>query len=102
MAGREVDVVSTRLAERMAALTVGPGTDDATQVGPLVNEEAAAKVDELVTVAVAAGAAELVATITDREIGHVLTPDREVATVDPVDEAAVRKPAHRKRQKATK
>ncbi|MCA9903834.1 MAG: hypothetical protein KC547_08260 [Anaerolineae bacterium] len=58
--------------------------------------------DDEAAMLVAAGAAELVATITDREIGHVLTPDREVATVDPVDEAAVRKPAHRKRQKATK
>lgn len=46
----------SRLAERMTALTVGPGTHDDTQVGPLVNEEAAAKVDELVTGAVSAGA----------------------------------------------
>ncbi len=44
-----------RLAERMAALRVGPGTDAATEVGPLVNEEAAAKVDELVRGAVDAG-----------------------------------------------
>lgn len=47
---------SRRLAERMKALTVGPGTHDDTQVGPLVNEESAAKVDELVQGAVAAGA----------------------------------------------
>ncbi|KRE98828.1 NAD-dependent succinate-semialdehyde dehydrogenase [Nocardioides sp. Soil777] len=47
---------SRRLAERMKALTVGPGTHDDTQVGPLVNEESAAKVDELVRGAVAAGA----------------------------------------------
>jgi len=46
----------SRLAERMTALTVGPGTHDDTQVGPLVNEETAAKVDELVTGAVSAGA----------------------------------------------
>ena len=44
-----------RLAERMAALRVGPGTADDTQVGPLVNEEAAVKVHELVTGAVEAG-----------------------------------------------
>ncbi len=50
-----VDEFSTRLAERMAALRVGPGTDDATQVGPLVNEDTAAKVDDLVRGAVAAG-----------------------------------------------
>ncbi|WP_457208892.1 aldehyde dehydrogenase family protein, partial [Nocardioides sp. P5_C9_2] len=40
----------------MKALTVGPGTHDDTQVGPLVNEESAAKVDELVKGAVSAGA----------------------------------------------
>jgi succinate-semialdehyde dehydrogenase/glutarate-semialdehyde dehydrogenase len=47
---------SRRLAERMSAMTVGPGTHDDTQVGPLVNEESAAKVDELVRGAVSAGA----------------------------------------------
>lgn len=47
---------SRRLSERMSALVVGPGTDDATQVGPLVNDESAAKVDELVQGAVSAGA----------------------------------------------
>jgi succinate-semialdehyde dehydrogenase/glutarate-semialdehyde dehydrogenase len=50
------DEFSRRLAERMGALRVGPGTDDATEVGPLVNDESAAKVDELVQGAVAAGA----------------------------------------------
>ena len=57
-----------RLAERMAALRLGPGVADDTEVGPLVNEEAAAKVDELVQGAVSAG-------------GRVVTggrrPDRE-------------------------
>jgi succinate-semialdehyde dehydrogenase/glutarate-semialdehyde dehydrogenase len=47
---------SRRLAERMAALRLGPGTSDDTEVGPLVNDESAAKVDELVQGAVAAGA----------------------------------------------
>ena len=47
---------SRRLAERMAALRVGPGTEERTQVGPLVNEDAVAKVDQLVTAAVADGA----------------------------------------------
>jgi succinate-semialdehyde dehydrogenase/glutarate-semialdehyde dehydrogenase len=50
---------SRRLAERMAALRVGPGVDEQTQVGPLVNEDAVAKVDELVTAAVADGAAAI-------------------------------------------
>ena len=50
---------SRRLAERMAALRVGPGVDEQTQVGPLVNEDAVVKVDELVSAAVADGAAAL-------------------------------------------
>jgi succinate-semialdehyde dehydrogenase / glutarate-semialdehyde dehydrogenase len=47
---------SRRLAERMAALRVGPGTEESTEVGPLVNGEAVDKVDALVTDAVQAGA----------------------------------------------
>jgi succinate-semialdehyde dehydrogenase/glutarate-semialdehyde dehydrogenase len=50
------DEFSSRLSERMAALRVGPGTSDDTEVGPLVNEESAAKVAELVDGAVADGA----------------------------------------------
>jgi succinate-semialdehyde dehydrogenase/glutarate-semialdehyde dehydrogenase len=50
---------SRRLAERMAALRVGPGVEEQTEVGPLVNEDAVVKVDELVTAAVAEGAAAL-------------------------------------------
>jgi succinate-semialdehyde dehydrogenase/glutarate-semialdehyde dehydrogenase len=46
---------SARLAERMSGMRVGPGIADDTQVGPLVNEEAVIKVDELVRGAVAAG-----------------------------------------------
>jgi len=49
-----------RLAARMSALTVGPGLDERNQVGPLVNDPAAAKVDDLVREAVAAGARALV------------------------------------------
>jgi succinate-semialdehyde dehydrogenase/glutarate-semialdehyde dehydrogenase len=37
-----------RLAERMAALVVGPGLAPGTQVGPLVNEAAVEKVESLV------------------------------------------------------
>jgi succinate-semialdehyde dehydrogenase/glutarate-semialdehyde dehydrogenase len=47
---------SSRLAERMAGLRVGPGTSPETQVGPLVNEDTVAKVDELVRNAVSGGA----------------------------------------------
>jgi succinate-semialdehyde dehydrogenase / glutarate-semialdehyde dehydrogenase len=51
---------SRRLAERMAALRVGPGVEEGTQVGPLVNDAAVRKVDELVRGAVDAGARALV------------------------------------------
>jgi succinate-semialdehyde dehydrogenase/glutarate-semialdehyde dehydrogenase len=50
------DEFARRLAERMAGLVVGPGTDEKTQVGPLVNEDTVAKVDTLVRDAVDAGA----------------------------------------------
>jgi len=49
-----------RLAERMAALVVGPGTETGTQVGPLVNEDTVSKVDQLVQAAVGAGARAVV------------------------------------------
>jgi succinate-semialdehyde dehydrogenase/glutarate-semialdehyde dehydrogenase len=49
-----------RLSERMAALSVGPGLDEDNQVGPLVNDDTAAKVDELVRGAVEAGARAVV------------------------------------------
>jgi len=50
------DEFSRRLAERMSALVVGPGTKQGTEVGPLVNEDTVAKVDGLVRAAVAEGA----------------------------------------------
>jgi succinate-semialdehyde dehydrogenase/glutarate-semialdehyde dehydrogenase len=50
---------SARLASKMRALVVGPGIEEATQVGPLVNEAAAVKVGELVDAAVAGGASVL-------------------------------------------
>jgi succinate-semialdehyde dehydrogenase / glutarate-semialdehyde dehydrogenase len=54
------DEFGTRLAERMAALQLGPGLDEQSQVGPLVNEDTAAKVDSLVRGAVEAGAEAVV------------------------------------------
>ncbi|MEU4563017.1 NAD-dependent succinate-semialdehyde dehydrogenase [Actinoplanes sp. NPDC023936] len=50
------DEFSRRLAQRMSALVVGPGTDEKTQVGPLVNEDTVAKVDGLVRSALDSGA----------------------------------------------
>jgi succinate-semialdehyde dehydrogenase/glutarate-semialdehyde dehydrogenase len=58
---------ATKLAEKMGALKVGPGTADGTQVGPLVNDAAVEKVDELVTGALSAGARALIGgTVPDR------------------------------------
>jgi succinate-semialdehyde dehydrogenase / glutarate-semialdehyde dehydrogenase len=51
---------SRRLAERMAGLRVGPGVEESTQVGPLVNDQAVDKVETLVRDAVTAGASVLV------------------------------------------
>ncbi|MCD4850618.1 NAD-dependent succinate-semialdehyde dehydrogenase [Arthrobacter sp. AK01] len=45
-----------RLAEKLEALTVGDGTEPGTQVGPLVEEKALQKVQELVDDAVSKGA----------------------------------------------
>jgi succinate-semialdehyde dehydrogenase/glutarate-semialdehyde dehydrogenase len=47
---------SALLAERMTALTVGPGTDERNQVGPLINDEAVQKVGDLVRDALSRGA----------------------------------------------
>jgi succinate-semialdehyde dehydrogenase/glutarate-semialdehyde dehydrogenase len=47
---------STRLAEAMAQLRVGPGLEDGVDVGPLVNAETRDKVKQLVDDAVAGGA----------------------------------------------
>ncbi|MFI1014936.1 NAD-dependent succinate-semialdehyde dehydrogenase [Streptomyces sp. NPDC020965] len=47
---------AVRLAAAMGALRVGPGLDPETEVGPLVNAAALAKVEELVQDAVARGA----------------------------------------------
>jgi succinate-semialdehyde dehydrogenase/glutarate-semialdehyde dehydrogenase len=49
-----------RLAERMGALTVGRGTDDGVQVGPLVDGKGRDKVDDLVRDAVEHGASVVV------------------------------------------
>lgn len=50
------DEFARRLAERMGALRVGPGTDPDTEVGPLVDEASVRKVDLLVRDAVDQGA----------------------------------------------
>jgi succinate-semialdehyde dehydrogenase / glutarate-semialdehyde dehydrogenase len=47
---------SSRLADAMSQLRVGPGTEEATQLGPLINPEAVQTVARLVTDAVGKGA----------------------------------------------
>ncbi|MCQ4118203.1 NAD-dependent succinate-semialdehyde dehydrogenase [Rhodococcus tibetensis] len=47
---------TTKLTDRIAALTVGPGTEEGTHVGPLVNDKQRRNVASLVDDAVAAGA----------------------------------------------
>jgi succinate-semialdehyde dehydrogenase / glutarate-semialdehyde dehydrogenase len=54
-----------RLAERMGKLKVGRGTEDDTDVGPLIDDDQRSKVDELVRDAVNKGAEALVG-------GHVI------------------------------
>ncbi|WP_112313375.1 NAD-dependent succinate-semialdehyde dehydrogenase [Pseudogemmobacter bohemicus] len=51
-----VEEFTRRLTERMAALRVGPGAEETTDLGPLVNAAAVKKVGELVDDAVAKGA----------------------------------------------
>ncbi|WP_284979185.1 NAD-dependent succinate-semialdehyde dehydrogenase [Arthrobacter sp. fls2-241-R2A-200] len=54
-----VDEFSQRLASRMSELTLGRGSADGTNIGPLIDSKSRAKVDELVTDAVAGGATVL-------------------------------------------
>ncbi|MGN6244266.1 MAG: NAD-dependent succinate-semialdehyde dehydrogenase [Motilibacteraceae bacterium] len=50
------DAFAARLAERMGALVVGPGPEESTQLGPMVNAKAVAKMDALVQDALSRGA----------------------------------------------
>ena len=54
-----IDEFGDRLSARMAALTVGRGTDDGVTVGPLIDEAAQQKVSDLVADAVERGATVL-------------------------------------------
>jgi succinate-semialdehyde dehydrogenase/glutarate-semialdehyde dehydrogenase len=63
-----------KLADKMGAMKVGPGTADGTQVGPLVNEAAVQKCDELVTGALAAGARALIGGTVPERTGWYYDP----------------------------
>ena len=54
------DEFSKRLAEKMASLKIGRGTEEDVKVGPLINEDQRSKVAELVEDAVSKGAKALV------------------------------------------
>jgi succinate-semialdehyde dehydrogenase/glutarate-semialdehyde dehydrogenase len=68
------DEFGRRLADRMAALTIGDGIDDGVQVGPLVDGAAVKKVSELVADAVDAGARVLTGNRTMDGPGHFYAP----------------------------
>jgi succinate-semialdehyde dehydrogenase/glutarate-semialdehyde dehydrogenase len=65
---------SSRLAERMGALTVGDGTQDGVDVGPLITEKARAGVHEMVDEAVQSGAKALVGGSVPDGPGHFYPP----------------------------
>ena len=50
------DAFAARLAEKVAAMKVGPGTGDGVTIGPLINDKAIAKVEALVREALDQGA----------------------------------------------
>ena len=60
VAGRVADEFAGALADRMGALTVGRGTDEGVEVGPLIDDRQASRVAGLVDEAVGAGARVLV------------------------------------------
>ncbi|ELS51103.1 NAD-dependent succinate-semialdehyde dehydrogenase [Streptomyces viridochromogenes] len=68
------DEFAERLASRMAALTVGPGTRDGVQVGPLIDAAAKQKVTSLVEDAVAKGAKVVAAGAAPQDAGHFYPP----------------------------
>jgi succinate-semialdehyde dehydrogenase / glutarate-semialdehyde dehydrogenase len=68
------DEFASRLAERMGSLTVGRGTEDDTDVGPLIDEDQRSKVAELVDDAVAKGARAVVGGRTVDGAGYFYEP----------------------------
>ncbi len=53
---RVADEFTERLADRMGAMLVGPGTQEGVTCGPMINAKAVGSIDALVKAAVAAGA----------------------------------------------
>jgi len=65
---------ASRLAQRMSALTLGHGTDPATDIGPLIDAKSVAKVGELVRGAVEDGAVVLTGGGERPGAGHFFEP----------------------------
>jgi succinate-semialdehyde dehydrogenase/glutarate-semialdehyde dehydrogenase len=65
---------SARLAERLAALRVGPGLADGTDLGPLVNADTRSKVAELVDSATTDGAKVLTGGQAPERAGYFYAP----------------------------
>ncbi|MFF8846246.1 NAD-dependent succinate-semialdehyde dehydrogenase [Streptomyces sp. NPDC015127] len=76
------DEFGRRLAERMGALVVGPGTRDGVDVGPLIDRTGRAKVEDLVADAVQRGARVLVGGRTPEGPG-CFYPPTVLTDVDP-------------------
>lgn len=65
---------ATKLAARMSALTIGDGTSDGVQVGPLIDSAAREKVADLVADATTAGARRLVGGTVPSGAGYFYPP----------------------------
>ncbi|TDP95121.1 NAD-dependent succinate-semialdehyde dehydrogenase [Labedaea rhizosphaerae] len=75
----------TRLAEKMSALTVGPGTESGVDVGPLIDADGLAKVERLVADAVGKGAKVLTGGAAPEGPGFFYPPT-VLSDVDPASE----------------
>jgi succinate-semialdehyde dehydrogenase / glutarate-semialdehyde dehydrogenase len=65
---------SAKLTARLAALRVGPGLEDGTDLGPLVNADTRSKVAELVDSATGAGATVLTGGHAPKRVGYYYQP----------------------------
>jgi succinate-semialdehyde dehydrogenase/glutarate-semialdehyde dehydrogenase len=68
------DEFTAAFAARLAAMTVGPGLDDGTDIGPLVNADTRDKVAELVDAAASGGGKVLVGGSTPDRRGYYYLP----------------------------
>jgi succinate-semialdehyde dehydrogenase/glutarate-semialdehyde dehydrogenase len=68
------DEFTAAFAARLGALKVGPGLEDGTELGPLVNEDTRSKVASLVDEATAAGGRVLTGGVTPDRRGYFYSP----------------------------